>query len=258
METPEEAAKRIFGQRASYYTTSATHTDPRVLERVAALCRPEQAGSVLDIGTGAGHTAFALAPFVASVVGVDLTPQMLAEAKNLRSARSITNLSFCVADAHTLPFPDGSFHRVTCRRTAHHFSDIGRALQEIRRILPAGGRLIVDDRSVPEDDFVDACMNELDRYHDESHIRQYRPTEWRRMLRTAGFAVEAVEPYIQHRPLTSLTDGVSPENVQHIHNRLNGLNAQQRKKLSLAEKDEQLYSNHWYVTIAAVKQEDIP
>lgn len=144
----------------------------------------------------------------------------------------------------------------TCRRTAHHFSDIHQVLQEIWRILPAGGRLIVDDRSVPEDDF--AFMNKLDRYHDEAHIRQYRPTEWRRMLRTAGFSVEAVEPYTQHRPLAFLIDGVSPENVQHIHNRLNGLNAQQQKKLSLTEKDEQLYSNHWYVTIAAVKQEEIP
>jgi hypothetical protein len=87
----------------------------------------------------------------------------------------------------------------------------------MKRVLRAGGQLVVDDRSVPEDDFVDERMNELDRLHDESHVRQYRPSEWERMLEACGFAVESVEPYIKHRPLTSLTDGVSTDNVKRIH-----------------------------------------
>jgi len=251
MTTPEEAAKRIFGRRASRYTTSATHTDPQILARVVELSAPRPDWSVLDVGTGTGHTAFALAPYVSSVIGIDLTPEMLAEAEKLQSQRLITNVVFRLADVHDLPFDDGAFHLVTCRRAAHHFSDIARALREMMRVLRDGGRLVIDDRSVPEDDFVDVCMNELDRYHDESHVCQYRPSEWRQMLEGLGFAVEAVEPYIKHRPLTSLTEGVSPENVQKIHEVLDRLDDDQRRALNLVEVDGQLYSNHWYVMIAA-------
>ena len=69
MKTTEEAARRIFGERASRYTTSATHTDPQVLGRVVELSRPEASWRALDVGTGTGHTAFAVAPHVARVVG---------------------------------------------------------------------------------------------------------------------------------------------------------------------------------------------
>lgn len=119
-------------------------------------------------------TRRSLAPHVAHVVGTDLTPQMLAEAEHLAHDRAFGNVRFCLADVHALPFGDGTFHLVTCRRAAHHFSDIARALREMKRVLrPEGfakpfgsGRLLIDDRSVPEDDFVDERMNELDRLHD--------------------------------------------------------------------------------------------
>lgn len=253
MKTPEEAAKKIFGERAAHYTTSAPHTDQQLLARVVALSAPEPHWSALDIATGTGHTALALAPHVASVIGVDLTPEMLAEAEQLRSARAITNVSFRIADAHALPFADSNFDLVACRLAAHHFSNIAQALGEMKRVLRAGGRLVINDRSVPEDDFVDACMNELDWYHDESHIRQYRPSEWQQMLEEAGFVVETVEAYTKHRPLTSLTGGVDEENVRKIYALLDRLNAEQKEALNLREVNGDLHINHWYVMISAAK-----
>ena len=61
MRKTEEEAKRIFGERASRYTTSAAHTDPQVLARVVELAAPQPDWLVLDVATGTGHTAFALA-----------------------------------------------------------------------------------------------------------------------------------------------------------------------------------------------------
>ncbi|MBU0494417.1 MAG: class I SAM-dependent methyltransferase [Chloroflexi bacterium] len=182
MKTPEQTARQIFGARADKYTTSAAHTDPWVLGRVVELSAPELDWAVLDLGTGTGHTVFAIAPHVAHVTGLDLTPEMLAEAVKLQAAKSIANASWLIADVHRLPCDDAAFQLVICRRAAHHFSDIRQSLREMRRVLRPGGRLVIDDRSVPEDDFVDACMNQLDHYHDESHVRQYRPAEWRQML----------------------------------------------------------------------------
>lgn len=251
MNSIEESAKKIFGERATNYTTSAAHADEQVLARIVELARPQADWTVLDIATGTGHTALAVAPYVASVIGFDLTPAMLAEADKLRAARGVSNVTFREGDVHTLPFPNASFDLVTSRRAPHHFSNITLALSEMKRVLRPGGRLLIDDRSVPEDDFVDACMNELDGYHDESHVRQYRASEWHTMLKEAGFALEFAELYTKHRPLTSLTNDVREENVRKIHARLDALNAQERHALNLAEVNGELYSNHWYVLLVA-------
>lgn len=252
MPTKEQAARRIFGERAARYTGSAAHTDPQVLARVVELTALAPSDCVLDIATGTGHTAFALARHCAEVTATDLTPQMLAQAVTLRTQHGTTNVHLAVADVHALPFPSAAFHRITCRRAAHHFSDIARALTEMRRVLRPGGRVIIDDRSVPEDDFVDRCMNALDVCHDESHVRQYRASEWRRLLAAAGFDVITLETYTRHRPLTALTDGVGPSNVRKIHALLDGLTVAQRAALHLIDVGGEPYLNHWYVLIAAL------
>lgn len=123
------------------------------------------------------------------------------------------------------------------------------------RLLDRGGRLVIDDRSVPEDDFADPCMNALDRYHDESHVRQYRPSQWRQMLEDLGFEVEEVAPYVKHRPISALTGGVARENVREIQRILAQLNGPQRATFDLREVDGQLHFNHWYVMLAARKKE---
>src|SRR5512139_145140 len=112
----EDLARRVFGERAAQYTTGASHTDPQVLQRVVELCSPQPHWSVLDVATGAGHTALALAGHVAAVIGIDLTPEMLAEAEQLRAERSAANVHFRTGDVHDLPFAAGTFHLVTCRR----------------------------------------------------------------------------------------------------------------------------------------------
>jgi ubiquinone/menaquinone biosynthesis C-methylase UbiE len=253
MSTPESEAKRIFGERAARYTTSPAHTDAEVLARVVALADPRPDWQVLDIATGTGHTAFALAGHVRSVVGTDLTPDMLQEAVRLRSARGIGNVRFLLADVHALPCSSEAFQLITCRRAAHHFSDIRRALHEIARALRPGGRLVIDDRSIPEDEFVDACMNQLDRFHDPSHVRQYRPSEWQDLLRAQGFRVETVERYTRHRLLAALTTDVPPEGVRGIHAILDALAPAERQALDYRTVNGEPHLTHWYVTIAASK-----
>jgi ubiquinone/menaquinone biosynthesis C-methylase UbiE len=248
-----ETTRRIFGERAAFYTTSPCHSDPKVLARVIEHASPRPGWCALDVATGTGHTAFALASHVAFLVGIDLTPQMLAEAEREKRKRSIPNVAFTCADARDLPFPDAAFQLVTCRRAPHHFPDIDRSIEEMKRVLPGGGRLLIDDRSVPEDDFVDRCMNRLDRLHDASHVRQYRPREWREMLEGHGFVVDAVEPYTVHRPLASLTDGVSPEDREKICEIITALDDAQKRALNVVSLDGILHINHWYVMVSARK-----
>jgi len=250
----EERAKAIFGERSDLYTTSAAHTDRAVLDRLVEIAEPKSDWRVLDIGTGTGHTALAFAPHVREVVGLDLTEEMLREARTLAQERGVDNVTFHAADVHQLPPDlDASFELVTCRRAAHHFSDIDRALAEMARTLRPGGMLLIDDRSVPEDDWIDETMHRLDCLHDESHVRQYRASRWRVLLEKAGLRVEVAEPYTKHRPVTALTTRVAPENVAAIHAILGGLSAEERSKLRLEAVDGEDRSTHWYIMVAARK-----
>jgi len=251
----EERAKAIFGQRADLYTTSAAHTDQQVLGRLVDIVGPKADWHVLDIGTGTGHTALAFAPYVRKVVGLDLTEEMLGEARKLAQERDVDNVMFQIADVHQLPHElDESFNLVTCRRAAHHFSDIDLALVEMARTLRPGGMFLIDDRSVPEDDWVDETMHRLDCLHDESHVRQYRASRWIELLENAGLSIELVEPYTKHRPVSALTDRVSPERVGEIHSILEGLSPKERVKLRLETVEGEERTTHWYIIVVAYKK----
>ena len=250
----EEKAREIFGARAQYYVTSAIHTERAVLDRVVELAEPRPSDLVLDVATAAGHTAFAIAPHVRGVVGIDIAPQMLAEAAKLRARNGLTGVHLAQASVYAMPFAEGAFDVVTCRRAAHHFEHIGRALAEMRRVLRPGGRLVIDDRGVPEDDFVDATMNRLDTLHDASHVREYRQSEWREMLAQAGLAIEVVEGFVRHRLLTSLTDGATAEDAGQVCEIIASLDPARRQALNVVVRDGGTYSDHWYVLIAAVRE----
>ncbi len=256
MDSVERTAQAVFSARAAHYVTSAAHADAEVLGRMVALAEPTPEWRVLDIATGTGHTAFAFAPHVRCVAATDLTFAMLREARDAVQAGSLryeggAGVCFFQADVHGLPFAEGAFDCVTSRRAPHHFSDISRALREMRRVVRAGGTLVIDDRSVPEDDFVDTAMNRLDAYHDRSHVRQYRPGEWRRMLDEVGFEVTNSELYTKHRPLTSFTKDVCAEDVAAIEAMLGGLATREREKLGYETVNGEPHSTHWYVMIAA-------
>ena len=248
-----QLAQSIFAKRAAFYTTSVVHADTAVLERLVELAQPTATEHVLDVATGTAHTALAFAPHVAHVIATDITPEMMAQGEMLRAEAGLENLEFRMADAHDLPFEDAAFDIVTCRRAAHHFVDVAKAMREMTRVLKPGGRLVIDDRSVPEDNFADATLNRLDWLHDHSHVRQYRSSEWRSMMQEAGCKIEAIETYTKHRPLSAFTNGIDAVDVAEIESIVAGLSADQRARLNVVEKDGEVYVNHWYITVIGVK-----
>ncbi len=193
-ETVYERVKASFGPNAQHYSASMGHADKDVLQQLVEKVGPNPTDRVLDIGTGAGHTGIAFAPAVASVVALDLTPQMLEEVQRNAAAKGVTNVTTQQGPAETLPFEDNSFDIVVSRLTTHHFADLPRSVREMGRVVKPGGKVVIVDTTVPEDDDLDAQINQIELLRDPSHVRNYRPSEWEALLeKEAGAKVTDIE-----------------------------------------------------------------
>ncbi|GAC1554081.1 MAG: hypothetical protein NVS2B2_07030 [Ktedonobacteraceae bacterium] len=144
----------------------------------------------LDVATGGGHTALAVAPHVAHITVSDLTPRMLEQARIYLSSQGITNADFEVADAEQLPFADASFDRVTCRIAPHHFPNIAQAVREIARVLRPQGVFLLIDSIAPSDPKLDTFLNTIEKRRDGSHGRSCTLEEWHHFFTEAGLHVE--------------------------------------------------------------------
>jgi len=196
-------AQERFGAFAQSYATSRPHAKGGSLSRLIELLDPQPFWTTLDIATGAGHVALALAPRVAHVVASDLTPQMLAVAHTLATERALHNISFADVRAEALPFADASIDAVTCRIAPHHFDNVPKFVTEAARVLRPGGLFGVVDNVSPDPSMIEgdasalaaaaAEYNALEKLRDPSHVRCLTFTEWRTLIAQAQLAERHAE-----------------------------------------------------------------
>jgi ubiquinone/menaquinone biosynthesis C-methylase UbiE len=187
---PKKSVQYQFGRSAQDYVESASHKsgkDLEILVRMAELTGKEKA---LDVATGGGHTANALAPLSKEVVALDLTQQMLEAAERFITTNGNHNVSFIQGDAENMPFDEATFDVVTCRKAPHHFPDIKAFVSEAARLLKPGGLFLLDDNVAPENEEWDAFYNKVEKWRDPSHYRAHKKTEWLKLIEECGFEVE--------------------------------------------------------------------
>jgi ubiquinone/menaquinone biosynthesis C-methylase UbiE len=139
----------------------------RLAEQVRDFVRPSGDERALDVGTGAGALALALAPLVREVVGLDPVPELL----ELARARKLPNTEFLEGDGTALPFPDGAFDLTGTHRTLHHVAQPERVVAEIARVTRPGGHMLVVDQLAPDDPAAAAAQHEFETVRDPSHTR---------------------------------------------------------------------------------------
>lgn len=188
-----EHVQRQFSPTAASYATSSVHADADALAHLVSLAAPVATDKAIDVATGAGHMALALAPHVASVVAFDLTQSMLDQTLATAQARRLANVSIQRGEAESMPYPDGSFDLYTVRLAPHHFADIQATIDEAARILRPGGRYLVADTSAPGDPEIDEQIHQIEKMRDPSHVRNYPIAVWTAMLERAGLAVDFAE-----------------------------------------------------------------
>jgi ubiquinone/menaquinone biosynthesis C-methylase UbiE len=190
------AGLRGFAQRAPDYAASPVHVSDHSLElmqRFASRWTPEGRTWAVDLGTGAGFAAFALAPHCRRVVATDPTRAMLSETHRIARQRGLANLEMCQNLAEALPFAGGALDLVTCRVAAHHFSDFSGALDEVERVLKIGGMLLFADSVGPEESGLADWMNHVELRRDFSHVENRKVSEIVAMLVERRMAVRRRE-----------------------------------------------------------------
>jgi len=163
--------QRQFGEQATAYLNSAVHAQGSEFGLLQAQVRGRDQARVLDLGCGAGHVSFQVAPLVGEVVAYDLSAQMLEVVARAAAERGLSNLRTVHGAAERLPFAESEFDFVFSRYSAHHWSDLGLALREVRRVLKPGGVAAFIDVASPGRPLLDTYLQSVEVLRDTSHVR---------------------------------------------------------------------------------------
>ena len=148
--SPGHPAKSHFDQRGATYDQAEVHH--RIVAILAAGAALEPGLRILDVATGTGLLAFEAASRVGpvgSVLGVDTSEGMLAEANKKAAGTGLRNISFVLGDAERLDLPLESFDRLLCASALVLMSDIPRALHHWFSFLKPGGIIAFDTPAKP-------------------------------------------------------------------------------------------------------------
>lgn len=200
----QDSVQARFSESAAKLAELEESRRERLRERIRRFVNPRGDERVLDCGTGTGALAFAIAPLVREVVGVDLVPEMLEEAR--KRAGEFPNVSFVEGDVTSLPPGLGSFDLAASVRTLHHVARPELAVAELRRSTLPDGHILVVDQIAPIDPLVALELNRFERARDPSHTRALADVDLRGLFESNGLVLLRAEVEREERELSSYLD----------------------------------------------------
>ena len=164
-------------------------------ERAVDLARVGHGSRALDVATGTGDLAIALAARGADVVGSDFSEGMLERARG-----KSPDVRWEQANALELPYEDDSFDAATVGFGARNFSDLGAGLREMVRVVRPGGRVVVLEITTPQKPplsfffraWFDTVVPALGKVAGDADAYTYRPSSVRRFPGPRDLAAELV------------------------------------------------------------------
>lgn len=170
----------IWEVRAPLYRQLQWVERKDLLNFMISHCHVCEKDRVLDLGTGTGIVAAALVSQASCVIGIDKEPAMLEQAK-----AACPQVEFRQMDIQKLDLPDRYVDLITARMVLHHVDDIARALSEARRVLTAGGRIVLCEGIPPSESVVDRYKQIFALKEPGRHI--FTENLLLRLLEEAGF-----------------------------------------------------------------------
>ncbi len=197
----------VVALRRGLQDDRAAELEAQVARLLAPFSGDERA---LDAGCGTGALAYALAPRVAEVVGVDPSPAFLEAAR--RGAPP--NCTFLEADATALPFEYGAFDLSGCLRVLHHVRRPELVVSELARVTRPGGKILVADQLGHVDPTVSFELDRFERARDASHQRLLPDGDIRYLLDANDLIVVANEVVREQRDVERFLDLAGLEGEQ--------------------------------------------
>ena len=194
----KETVQKQFTKTADAFSKFAVRDSLEVLAEKVEFAKPQAQELVLDVACGPGAFVLAVAPRVRFALGIDLTPEMLRQARQFQAEKQIANVAFARGDADSLPFPDASFDLVSCQHAFHHITKPEPVLQEMIRVTKPEGRLLILDPLAPESDAKFELYNHIERLRDPSHASSLRLTSFLSMFEEHG--LEVFRQSLRRRP----------------------------------------------------------
>ena len=230
----DDAVRARFAATAEGVAAHAREQVEQVREQLRAFLAPLSGDErALDVGTGAGTLALALAPLVGEAVGVDLVPELLEAARQEAPA----NATFVEGDATALPFESFSFDLACSRRTLHHVSRPELALAELARVTKLGGRVFVDDQIAPVDPLAAFELDRFERRRDQSHHRTLADGDFRDLFAANTLVLIRGEHFTHRRELDYYLGlaGCTGDDAERV------------KDISPGDRDHYVAESAWYL-----------
>jgi len=177
-EEIQEASRRQFDRQSACYGQGHILRSTDDLASALPALRPQEDETLLDVATGAGHTACYFAKLGLQVTACDISEKMLEQTRAQAEQRGLEIRTECHT-AESLPYESRSFDIVTCRVAAHHFACPASFTMDVSRVLKSGGRFLLIDGTV-EDGYpeAEAWAHEVEVLRDPSHQKFISPDEW--------------------------------------------------------------------------------
>jgi ubiquinone/menaquinone biosynthesis C-methylase UbiE len=191
----QELVRDRFTQTAEVFGNAVMQTRAAEAEILAGMVAAKRSDCAIDIACGTGALATAFARHVRSIVGLDLTPAMLAVAQRTARDANARNAAFALGNAQEVPFPDASLDLALSSYALHHVPEPGRVIGEMSRVLKRGGRAGIIDIFAQEDPLSAETHERIERVRDPSHVRTLARSEFAALfsvhqLRVTGTHVE--------------------------------------------------------------------
>jgi SAM-dependent methyltransferase len=178
------AIRDEFAHQADAFARSPTMSLAETLDAVIELVPEDAEADWIEVACGPGLISRAMSPRVDSVLGLDLTPAMVAKAR--AEAAGIDNLRFELGDATALDLPDDSLDGAVTRFSLHHIPAPVRVLEEMRRVVKPGGWVVVADHVTDDDGAAAAWHEQIERLRDPSHWACLMPSRLADLGERAG------------------------------------------------------------------------
>jgi len=196
----QEVVRDRFTRTAEVFGDAVMQTRAAEAESLAHMVSAKKSDCAVDLACGTGALAIIFARHVRWIIGLDLTPAMLAVAQRTARDANARNVAFALGNAEQIPFPDASLDLVLSSYALHHVPEAGQVIGEMSRVLKSGGRAGIIDIFALEDPRSAEMHDRIERIRDPSHTRTLARSEFAFLF--AAHRLRITDTRVEEHPIT--------------------------------------------------------